>query len=112
MTIIHIVQFSFKPTTTPEQINEVCQGFLALKEKCINPITKQPYLKSVVGGRDNSPEKRQGGMTHGFVFEFENSEDEDRNYFLTQDPAHLEFAKFVMSFVDAPRVMDFIPGKF
>ena len=32
---------------------------LSLKEQCLHPETKQPYLKSVVGGRDNSPEGMQ-----------------------------------------------------
>ncbi|KAF9269331.1 hypothetical protein L218DRAFT_969843 [Marasmius fiardii PR-910] len=109
MPIVHIVQFSFKPTTTPEQINQVCEIFLGFVEKCIHPVTKQPYLKSVIGGRDISIEGLQGGMTHAFVVEFES--DEDRRYYVTQDPAHLELVKLVTELAEA-RVVDFIPGKF
>lgn len=29
---------------------------LALKEKCVHPETKKPYIKSSIGGKDNSPE--------------------------------------------------------
>ena len=36
---------------------------LALREKCIHPITQKPYVKSSMGGRDNSPEGHQVGET-------------------------------------------------
>lgn len=29
---------------------------LALKDNCLNPETQKPYLKSVIGGKDNSVE--------------------------------------------------------
>lgn len=29
---------------------------LALKDTCLNPETQEPYLKSVIGGKDNSLE--------------------------------------------------------
>ena len=32
---------------------------LALKDKCIHPTSKQPYVKSYGGGRDTSPEGLQ-----------------------------------------------------
>lgn len=32
---------------------------LALKDNCIHPETKQPYVKTGKGGKDNSPEGRQ-----------------------------------------------------
>lgn len=32
---------------------------LALSEKCLHPNTKQAYVKSYGGGRDNSPEGLQ-----------------------------------------------------
>jgi hypothetical protein len=32
---------------------------LALKEACIHPTTKKPYIQTSVGGRDNSPEGHQ-----------------------------------------------------
>ncbi|KAG7094303.1 hypothetical protein E1B28_007905 [Marasmius oreades] len=110
MAIIHIVQFSFKVDTTPEQIDDACRRFLDLKEKCIDPRTNQPYLKSVIGGLDNSPEGLQGGMTHAFVIEFER--EEDRHHYLTHDPAHLEFGKLMLSLANTVRVVDFEPGKF
>lgn len=32
---------------------------LALKDNCIHPETKQPYVKTGKGGKDNSPEGKQ-----------------------------------------------------
>jgi hypothetical protein len=32
---------------------------LALREKCIHPTTQKTYVKSSVGGKDNSPEGHQ-----------------------------------------------------
>ncbi|KAF9267856.1 hypothetical protein L218DRAFT_955034 [Marasmius fiardii PR-910] len=110
MTIVHIVQFSFKSTATSEQINEVCQAFLALKEKCVKPDTQEPYLKLVTGGRDNSPEGLQGGMTHAFVVDLET--EEDRRYYLNHDPAHREFGKLASSIIQSATVVDFEPGTF
>ncbi|KAF2497951.1 dabb-domain-containing protein [Lophium mytilinum] len=110
MGIIHIVLFEFKPTTTHAQIEHTCEQFLALGEKCIHPTTKKPYVKSVKGGRDNSPEGHQGGFSHGFVVEFEN--EEDRKYYLESDPSHVQFTKDVGPIIQNVRVVDFEPGKF
>lgn len=42
-------------------------------------------------GKNRSWEPLNKGFTHGFVLEFENQEDLD--YYLTQEPVHLEFSK-------------------
>jgi hypothetical protein len=89
---------------------KVCNGLLALKQECIHPTTKQTYIKSSVGGRENSPEGHQGGVTHVFISEFEN--DEDRKYYLEKDPAHLAFVKSLDGVVNTVRVVDFTPGVF
>jgi len=71
---------------------------------------KKPYVKSVKGGRDNSPEGHQGGFSHGFVVEFES--EEDRKYYLESDPSHVEFKTEVGKILQNVRVVDFEPGKF
>lgn len=38
------------------QVNE---RMLALKNNCVHPETKEPYVKSSIGGKDNSPEGYQ-----------------------------------------------------
>ena len=100
---------------------------LALGEKCLHPTTNKPYVISLVGGRNNSPEGHavsqsfpipippmltmlQGASTHGFVVEFE--KEEDREYYLNKDPEHLAFVKSVGEIVEDIKVVDFEPGKF
>ncbi|KAF2096717.1 hypothetical protein NA57DRAFT_78313 [Rhizodiscina lignyota] len=110
MPIVHIVLFEFKPTTHHTEIQDACARMLALKDKCLHPTSKALYVKSMVGGRDNSPEGHQGGFTHGFVAQFEN--EEDRAYYLNEDPAHLEFVKSLGPIILNVRVVDFEPGVF
>lgn len=42
-------------------------------------------------GKNRSWEDFNKGLTHGFVLEFENQEDLD--YYLTEDPVHLDFSR-------------------
>ncbi|OCK92033.1 uncharacterized protein K441DRAFT_571624 [Cenococcum geophilum 1.58] len=110
MGIIHIVLFEFKPTVGHKQVEDACKRMLALRDKCLHPTTQKPYVKSSVGGRDNSPEGHQGGFSHGFVSEFEN--EEDRKYYLEKDPEQLAFVKSLEGIIQNVRVVDFEPGKF
>ncbi len=84
MSVTHVVLFRFKPHATPEDVKAVrmnspprhisrtpltslssrymsqtCDSFRALKTSCIHPTTKTPYILSLKGGRDNSPEGLQ-----------------------------------------------------
>ena len=52
----------------------------------------------------------QGGFTHGFVSHF--GSEEDRDYYLHQDPAHLAFVKSLDGIIQNVRVVDYSPGKF
>lgn len=36
---------------------------LALKDKCVHPESKQPYVKTGKGGKDNSPEGHQVSLS-------------------------------------------------
>ncbi|KAL1305208.1 hypothetical protein AAFC00_002126 [Neodothiora populina] len=108
MTIMHIVLFEFKSTAKPEVVKDACRRMLALKDNCVHPTSKQPYVKSYGGGKDNSPEGAQGGLTHGFISEFQN--EGDRKYYLEKDPAHLEFVASLKDIVEGVRVVDFEPG--
>jgi len=110
MTIVHIVLFEFKPNVPLATINDVCRRMLNLKTECIHPETKKPYVQSSSGGRDNSPEGQQGGFSHGFVVYFEN--EQDREYYLEKDPAHLAFVKTLDGIVQRGRVVDYEPNVF
>lgn len=35
---------------------QACARFLALKSECIHPASQESYIKSVSGGKNNSPE--------------------------------------------------------
>jgi hypothetical protein len=52
--VTHIVAFQFKPGVTPEQVKELVDRMIKLKETCLHPVTKSPYITSVAGGKDNS----------------------------------------------------------
>lgn len=39
------------------RILQVCDRMLSLKDQCLHPTTKKPYIRSAVGGKENSPEK-------------------------------------------------------
>ena len=110
---------------------------LALRQNCIHPTTKKPYILDSSGGRDNSPEGHQvvptlftsafikhhlleierltglilqGGFSHGFVSHFAN--EGDRRYYLEEDPAHLAFVKSLENIIQNVRVVDYTPGEF
>ncbi|KAL2004801.1 hypothetical protein VTN00DRAFT_3074 [Thermoascus crustaceus] len=110
MPIVHIVLFKFKPDVAQSAVESTCQQFLSLKDQCLHPESKKPYLRSLVGGRDNSPEGLANGITHAFVSEFES--EEDRQYYLKEDPAHLAFVKSLRAVLDQAQVVDFLPGLF
>ena len=76
MPIVHIVLFKFKESTDPAVVKDVCEALtmfvlpdkcsriwtqicnrmLGLKDTCLHPETKVPYMKSYGGGSNNSPE--------------------------------------------------------
>lgn len=110
MHLVHIVLFEFKPSTESEAIHDICRRMLALHQLCVNPTTKKPYILDSTGGRDNSPEGHQGAFSHAFVTHFAN--EEDRRYYLEEDPAHLEFVKSLEGIIQNVRVVDYSPGQF
>ncbi|KAK6401048.1 hypothetical protein LTR95_019236 [Oleoguttula sp. CCFEE 5521] len=128
MTIIHIVLFEFKSSASEAQVSEVhrtlhpilpvpfltapqiCNRMAGLPSICVHPTTQKSYITSHGGGRDNSPENQAGGFTHGFVCEFENQK--DRDYYLHEDPKHVQFVKDIGEHVANVRVVDYEKGVF
>ncbi|GCB27200.1 hypothetical protein AAWM_10085 [Aspergillus awamori] len=108
--ITHIVQFQFKSSLAPERIQETCAHLVSLKDKCLHPITQKPYIKSFKAGKQDSPEGKNNGITHVFVMEFES--DQDREYYLTKDPAHLGFVQTLDGLIEKSQVVDFTEGVF
>jgi hypothetical protein len=52
----------------------------------------------------------EGGITHALVVEFE--DEDDRKYYLEQDPAHMEASKTVHEIVKKAQILDFTAGVF
>ncbi|KAL4908692.1 hypothetical protein BDW74DRAFT_166282 [Aspergillus multicolor] len=109
MSVTHIVVFHFKESTSAEKVQEVCRDVVALKEKCLHPRTGKPYIISFEGGKDHSPENAQHGMTHGYVAHFESRE--DRDYYVSEDPVHLDLGPKIAPFVEKFLCLDFTPGQ-
>ncbi|KAI0475049.1 dabb-domain-containing protein [Xylariaceae sp. FL0804] len=122
MAIYHIVMFAFKSLVPADEVQAVsrprtglrsasaCDRMVALGEKCIHPTSQKPYVKTIGGGRDNSWEGLQGGITHVFVSVFEN--EQDREYYTGKDPVHLEFVASIKDIVEKIQVVDFTPDAY
>lgn len=52
----------------------------------------------------------QGAFSHGFVSEF--ATEEDRKYYLEEDPVHLAFVQSIEPIIQNVRVVDYVPGEF
>ncbi|GLA93447.1 hypothetical protein AtubIFM61612_010644 [Aspergillus tubingensis] len=88
MSITHIVMFQFKAEVSPEVIKD------------------KPYIQAASGGQDNSPEGIQNGITHAFVVHFASAD--DRDYYVSKDPAHLAFVKSLDGIIEKAQAVDFI----
>ncbi|KAL2108757.1 hypothetical protein VUR80DRAFT_3382 [Thermomyces stellatus] len=108
--ITHIVMFKWKDSADEASISEATSHFLSLKKRCTHPVYKTPYILSLTGGRDNSPEGLQDGLTHAFVVEFRSVW--ERDYYVRDDPDHRVFKDSIEKIVDKVVVMDFEPGRF
>lgn len=53
----HVIMFKFQEDTNEEKRAEIGDAVLKLKESCISEGTDEPYILSVVGGKNNGPEQ-------------------------------------------------------
>ena len=93
----HVVLFSFKPGTTPEQVKTVEDAFRALPGK----------IKNIAGfewGTDVSPEKKSEGFTHCFFLTFHS--EADRDAYLVH-PDHKAFGSVLRPYRDKVLVVDY-----
>ena len=93
----HVVLFKFKDSSTPAQVKEVEEAFLALPSKI-------KEIKSLEWGTNNSPENLAQGFTHCFFVTF-NSE-EDRAVYLPH-PDHKAFGAILGPHLDKVLVIDY-----
>jgi hypothetical protein len=47
---------------------QVCDQMLALKDNCMHPQTKKPYVRLARGGLENSPEGKQVSIFDPYIF--------------------------------------------
>ncbi|GMK59357.1 hypothetical protein CspeluHIS016_0703720 [Cutaneotrichosporon spelunceum] len=106
MGLLHIVAFKLADA---RHLPSLTSDMLALKERCT--LKGKPYIRSVVGGKQSSPEGKDGGMQVVFLLEFENQADAD--YYIFDDPAHTAFKDAIGALgVEGVTVLDFVPGVF
>jgi hypothetical protein len=97
----HVVLFSFKATSSPEDIRNVEDAFRALPSKIRE-------IRSFEWGTNNSPEGLSQGFTHCFLVTF--SSEKDREVYLPH-PAHQAFVEVLRPHLDKVLVIDYWAGK-
>jgi len=93
----HVVLFSFKEGSTPEQIKTVTDAFAALPSKI-------KEIKSFEWGTNNSPESLNQGFTHCFFVSF--ASEKDRAVYLPH-PEHIAFGNILRPILDKVLVIDY-----
>ena len=93
----HVVMFSYKEGSTPEQIKAVKDAFAALPKKI-------PQIKSFEWGTNNSPENLAQGFTHCFFLSF--ASEKDRAAYLPH-PDHKAFGQILKPILDKVLVFDY-----
>lgn len=108
---------------------QITSKFFGLKKACVHPDTRRPYILSITGGKDTSIEglqvhtrdsgfvviqasdaQLQNGMSHAFILRF--SSNEERDYYVKEDPAHKAFKDAAAAVVEKTIVVDFQEGVF
>ncbi len=93
----HIVLFTFKSTSSPEEIKNVAKTFAGL-------YGKAPQVKKMEWGINMSPEHLDQGFTHCFTLTF-NSEKDLADY--QQNPDHKAFQAVLKPHMDKVFVVDY-----
>lgn len=106
--VTHIVLFKYRPDLSWKDFESHFDSFKALQSRCIHHDTGKPYMLSMRMGKNLSWEAFGKGMTHGFVLEFASQNDLD--YYLTQDPVHLDFSKKAGPLIEDSVVVDIRDG--
>ena len=93
----HVVLFSFKAESTPQQIKAVETAFAALPQKI-------KEVKAFEWGTNNSPENLNQGFTHCFFVSF--ASEADRSIYLPH-PDHKAFIEVLKPVLDKVLVIDY-----
>jgi hypothetical protein len=93
----HIVLFTFKSSSTPQEVDNVAKTFAAL-------YGKVPQVKKMEWGINMSPEHLDQGFTHCFTLTFNNEKDL-ADY--QQNPDHKAFQAVLKPHMDKVFVVDY-----
>ncbi len=93
----HIVLFTFKSTSSPDEVKNVAKTFAAL-------YGKVPQVKKMEWGINMSPEHLDQGFTHCFTLTF-SSEKDLADY--QQNPDHKAFQAVLKPHMDKVFVVDY-----
>lgn len=97
----HVVLFSFKSTSSVDDVKKVEDAFRALPSKI-------KEIKGFEWGKNNSPEGLDQGFTHCFLVSFHS--EKDREVYLPH-PAHKAFVDVLKPHLDKVLVIDYWAGK-
>ncbi|OJJ65291.1 hypothetical protein ASPSYDRAFT_194379 [Aspergillus sydowii CBS 593.65] len=103
MPFLHVVLFTFKPEISPTTQREVCNEFLCLPQKC-KDSSHNSYIRSIRGGVECGAGS-SSDYTYVFIVEFNSMQ--EREYYKTADPVHLDFASRIMPMVASFRMSIF-----
>jgi hypothetical protein len=93
----HIVLFTFKASSTPQEVENVAKTFAAL-------YGKVPQVKKMEWGINMSPEHLDQGFTHCFTLTFNNEKDL-ADY--QKNPDHIAFQAVLKPHMDKVFVVDY-----
>lgn len=93
----HVVLFSFKEGSTPDQIKNVTNAFAELPKKI-------KEIKAFEWGTNNSPENLSQGFTHCFYVSF--ASENGRAIYLPH-PEHRSFVEILKPILDKVLVIDY-----
>lgn len=93
----HVVYFSFKESSSAEDINGVIDAFRNLKSEI-------PGIESFEWGVNSSPEGINQGLTHAFTLTFHS--DAARDAYLPH-PSHKAFGEILQPHLDKVMVLDY-----
>ncbi|CAD6983403.1 unnamed protein product, partial [Tilletia controversa] len=97
----------YKPDVSPAQRAEALRVFAQLELDC-KLSSGERYIAGFQCGAENvSPEGRGKGFDHGFIITY--SDPAHLDYYLNQDPAHIEFKKYIGPLLDDVFIYDFTP---
>lgn len=98
----HIVVFKYKPTATSVQIEKVTNALSDLQDKI-------PGIVAFEHGINDSPENKNNGFTHVYMFTFEDAAARDT---YLPHPEHQKFGAMLgdMEVLEDAFVVDYVPA--